>query len=186
MDSNLKVRITKIYQKKIIFFIKKKNISKFKNNSHKIISNWSFLEGYIGIKKALNFADNKDVLVLIGDTFFKVNLRKMKDFHLKNKADLTIAVKKMENIKRYGTLTFDENFKVLSFNEKVFKKFGYINGGIYILNKDIKFPEEDIFLFEDFIKDIQNVYAFVDNNYFIDIGIKEDYYKAKEELSDYI
>lgn len=138
------------------------------------------------IKKALKFADTDNVFILNGDTFFKVNLKKMYNFHFKKKAYLTIAVKRMENIHRYGTLTFDKEFKVTSFHEKIFKNYGYINGGIYIINKKLKFPEENIFMFEDFIKNLQNVYAFVSNNYFIDIGIKEDYFKAKEELNDYI
>lgn len=41
----------------------------------------------------------------------------------------------MNDFDRYGTVNVDEQCLVISFEEKVFKKQGLINGGIYLLKK---------------------------------------------------
>lgn len=141
------------------------------------------------IKKALNEASEEDIFVLNGDSFFDIAFKDFYDFHKKNSSKLTIAIKPMSNIERYGTVTIDSN-QVVKFEEKSFKEFGYINGGIYVVNKDIfrinKEIFENAFSFEiDFLQN--NLYntipfAYVTNGYFIDIGIPEDYERAKKEL----
>jgi len=70
-----------------------------------------------------------------------------------------------------------------------YKNFGYINGGIYVLNKKIfdtiSLPSKFSFetdLMEKFYKSYQ-FYGLQFDEYFIDIGIPEDYEKAKNELN---
>lgn len=94
----------------------------------------------------------------------------------------------MENFDRYGSVEFDEHCKVTNFKEKEFVASGNINGGIYILNKNIfsPFKLEKQFSFEEFMQDNingLNIYGNLFNNYFIDIGIPEDYRKAQTELA---
>lgn len=43
----------------------------------------------------------------------------------------------MNDFDRYGMINIDKHGLVISFEEKVFKKQGLINGGIYLLTKDI-------------------------------------------------
>lgn len=140
------------------------------------------------IKKACQCTEGDDVIVLNGDTFFCLDLNKMLRFHYEQGADITIAIKPMKNVERYNTLILDKN-KVIEFQDKMFREFGYINGGVYIISKKIFEPFQEgkeFFSFEiDFLKKkclCLNFFAFISNSYFIDIGIPEDYKKAVKEL----
>jgi len=126
------------------------------------------------LKKALMAAEGEEFMVLNGDTFFNIDLRKMIDFHHAEDSILTIAVK---------------DSRVVGFEEKTFKRCGYINGGVYAMKKTISGffdPDKDAFSFEvDFLhKKINNIrpFAFISDDYFIDIGMPDDYKKAQEEL----
>lgn len=138
------------------------------------------------IKKALKLARGDEVITLNGDTFFNLDLEKMLGFHRAENSILTIAVKPMYDFERYGSVAIKDK-RVVGFEEKSFKQSGYINGGIYIMNKAILKlleQEHDIFSFEvDFLhKRINNIcpFAFISDDYFVDIGIPEDYEKAKK------
>lgn len=138
------------------------------------------------IKKALNLVENDFSFVLNGDTFFDIDLKKFKNFHIKNNADISIALKKLQNFNRYGSVELDNN-KIINFNEKKFTKCGYINGGIYILNKNILNNEDKIFSFEEYLsKTDKKIYGLVFDNYFIDIGLPTDYLKAQKELKKWL
>lgn len=139
------------------------------------------------MKKALTMCREDSVFVINGDTFFDVNLQAMAAEHMKNKADLTIATKKMEDFKRYGALII-ENDKIIAFMEKKPTKCGIINGGMYLVKKDLlTVVTEDRFSFETEImekkvKEIK-IYAFKSSGYFIDIGVPEDYAKAQMDFA---
>ena len=140
------------------------------------------------IKKALGLTSGDEAVILNGDTFFNLDLGKMLGFHRAENSILTIAVKPMYNFERYGSVVIKDK-RAIGFEEKSFKHFGYINGGIYIVNKALsKFfdHDKDVFSFEidllyKKIKDI-NPCAFISDDYFIDIGIPDDYKKAQREL----
>lgn len=139
------------------------------------------------IKKALNNCHEEDVIILNGDSFFNVNLIDMFSRHKETKADLTIALKEMSHFDRYGTVQINDG-RIESFLEKKYMKDGMINGGIYLLKRSIlnnsKLPEK--FSFESeflqiYYKDLF-FGAYISQGYFIDIGIPEDYRRAKSEL----
>lgn len=133
-----------------------------------------------GIKHAFNFVED-DAFVLNGDTFFDINLST-----LKNKdADITLALKPMFNFDRYGTVEIDEAQRIISFNEKKHCEHGLINGGIYYFRKSLFDKIETDFRFS-FEKDVLEKYVSdlhiqgkIFDNYFIDIGIPEDYKQAQ-------
>lgn len=138
------------------------------------------------IKKALDFCKNKNVFIINGDTYFDINLNDMFDFHVKNKSNLTVAIKEMYNFDRYGTAELKDQ-QITKFHEKQAKSSGYINGGIYILNKEIlnKFKLEKFSFEQDFMeKKVSDllIMGFKSKNYFIDIGVPDDYYKAQKDL----
>lgn len=142
------------------------------------------------ILKALKHASEDNVIALNGDTLFIVDLKRMFEFHLSKSAILTIALKPMSNFSRYGSVIVQDD-RVRGFEEKSFKGYGYINCGIYAVNKGImgflgKYGESFSFEVDFLQKDSEDIrpYAFVSNGYFIDIGIPEDYERAKEELGD--
>jgi len=134
-------------------------------------------------------ATEKNIVVTNGDTLFKIDLHKATMFHNHNNAECTLLLKPMNRFDRYGVVELDEEQLVNSFKEKQFYETGNINGGVYLLNKD-KFLDEEFpakFSFEkDYLEKfypIRRIYGLVQDNYFIDIGIPEDYNRAQSELS---
>jgi len=137
------------------------------------------------IKDSLKLTNRDEIYVLNGDTFFDIDLSKMKiEDNL-----VEIALKEMKDFDRYGVVEIDENKYIKNFKEKTYYKHGLINGGIYLLKREIfdDFNLPKKFSFEKFLEDnFQNLKAKgkVFNNYFIDIGIPEDYEKAKRYFSE--
>lgn len=137
------------------------------------------------IKKALDCCNEKNVFIINGDTYFDVDLKSMKNFHAEMDSSLTIAVKPMSNFERYGSVII-ENRRIVKFEEKRLTASGKINGGIYVIKKEILDGIEKVsFSFENDILEgcIVDIHAFESNGYFIDIGVPEDYYKAQEDFA---
>jgi D-glycero-alpha-D-manno-heptose 1-phosphate guanylyltransferase len=140
------------------------------------------------IKEACKKVNGTNVLVLNGDTLFNANLKSLSHFHARQNADCTIALKPMINIERYGTVDINNRNVVIAFNEKRFCQKGLINGGIYCLNaknfSNENFPE--VFSFEkeylEKLFSVRAMFGMIQDEYFIDIGIPEDYERAQQEL----
>ncbi|MBC7827011.1 MAG: nucleotidyltransferase family protein [Chitinophagaceae bacterium] len=137
------------------------------------------------IRQAGAMARHKDVLVLNGDTIFKIDVSQLSDFHETASADCSIGLKPMTNFERYGVVEISTGNKINSFKEKQFYESGLISGGIYALNID-SFLGEDLpekFSFEkDYLEALytqRNMYGIVQDRYFIDIGIPTDYDQAQ-------
>lgn len=143
------------------------------------------------IKKALEKVDGENVLILNGDTFFTIDINEFLLKHEELKSDITIALKPMNNFDRYGSVIL-KNERIVEFKEKQFCIEGIINGGIYVLKTNVldSFEENIKFSFEKDVLENKlyefNINGFISNNYFIDIGIPSDYYKAQKELHRYI
>ena len=140
------------------------------------------------IQLACKRATEENVLVVNGDTIFKADIQKAASFHDLNKADCTLLLKPMQNFDRYGVVELDTDFRVKNFKEKQFYKSGDINAGLYILNVN-EFLNNDLpekFSFEkDYLEKFypgKKIFGLIQNVYFIDIGIPEDYRRAQEEL----
>jgi D-glycero-alpha-D-manno-heptose 1-phosphate guanylyltransferase len=140
------------------------------------------------VKQALNYTNDDDVCVLNGDTLFKINFDEFYSKHVSKSSLLSIALKEMENFDRYGTVLVSDS-AICSFKEKQFCESGLINGGIYCLNKKLTeyFPNKDKFSFEKELLESQydkiEINYSINDDYFIDIGIPEDYLKAKSDLN---
>ena len=144
-----------------------------------------------GIKLALSKANINNVVVLNGDTYFAVNLTELMAAHLLYSSGVTIALKPMQDFNRYGRVIIsDEDKRIIEFKEKEYCKEGLINGGVYIINRLEPIfdglPEK--FSFETAVFEPQcklgKLFGVVQNGYFIDIGIPEDYHRAEIELRD--
>jgi D-glycero-alpha-D-manno-heptose 1-phosphate guanylyltransferase len=148
-----------------------------------------------GIKQALQLC-NEDSFVLNGDTFFDIDLTQLFATHINANADATLALSHEKNFDRYGTVQFDEQQRITAFKEKKFLTEGWINGGIYFLNKDIfqkietlhhiNLPQRFSFETEVLEKEIKqlNINASLHRSYFIDIGIPDDYQRANIQFPD--
>lgn len=143
------------------------------------------------IKQALEFVQGDNVFVFNGDTYFDIELKEMLDFHKNKNSDITIGLKYLENIDRYGTVKVDNDLRIIKFEEKKLNNKGLINGGIYLINlykmrnffKDFK---NKSFSFEkDILESYINyflIYGIIFDSFFIDIGVKEDYERAQDEF----
>jgi len=140
------------------------------------------------IKKACTLAKGKTVIVANGDTLFKVNLTKLISFHHMCGAHCTLSLKPMEHFSRYGVVELNKDYSIRNFHEKREYEKGLINGGLYALHAQNFLSEElpDKFSFEkEYLEkfyQIRRMFGVVQDEYFIDIGIPEDYEKAQREL----
>lgn len=140
------------------------------------------------IQKACALTKNVQVIVANGDTMFDVDIEALEDFHLSQKSLCILALKPMTDFERYGVVILDEEGRVADFKEKQFYSEGNINGGVYLLDVppflELHFPEK--FSFEkDFLEGHAGKHTLsglIQERYFIDIGVPQDYEKAQHEL----
>ena len=132
--------------------------------------------------KSLEKVRSNEIFVLNGDTFFNIDFD---GSSLNQESSLCLALKNIDNASRYGSVLIDTNGIVQEFKEKESNSWGLINGGIYLVRRDIfsdiKILEEK-FSFEVFMKKYyKNIKASakVFDDYFIDIGVPEDYKLAE-------
>ena len=122
-----------------------------------------------------------------GDTFFDVDLDGLYGQHRLYPTSITLALKPMEDFDRYGNVLVN-NGLITAFEEKKHCGQGLINGGVYVINRlgDMFNGLPERFSFETDVLQPQcvkgNLYGVVQNGYFIDIGIPEDYARANVEL----
>ena len=142
-----------------------------------------------GILNALNYSKSSSIYILNGDTLFNIDLKKLYNIHQSRRSELTIALRKMEDGSRYGSVEIDDENRIKAFTEK---KEGLtnilINGGVYLLNKatfleqsfPARFSFEKEFLEAGYLNG--HFYGIEFNDYFIDIGIPETYSQAQTDF----
>lgn len=141
------------------------------------------------IRLACNYTAGRQVLVVNGDTLFNININQLAQAHAHNNADCTLALKPMQDFNRYGVVELHNDCTIASFKEKQHYTEGLINGGIYALHVNAfvqeAFPQK--FSFEkDYLEALyhqRKMCGDIQNEYFIDIGIPEDFERAQLELN---
>lgn len=142
------------------------------------------------IAKAINISSEKDVLILNGDTFYPISINKLYYLHNFFSSKFSIALREINSSGRFGSIEIDDSFSINNFCSKDILGNIQINGGIYIIDtsyykKNITQKRQIFSLEDDFLKNAKSsddIKAFPFNEYFIDIGIPEDYLLANEEL----
>jgi len=86
------------------------------------------------IKKIKKFITEENFCLTYGDGVSAVNIKKLVNFHIKNKKKATLIAVKPQG--RFGSLKLEGN-KVEQFLEKPLGDGGWVNGGFFVLNKDI-------------------------------------------------
>ncbi len=144
------------------------------------------------VKLASTLVQGTDAFVVNGDTFFKINMFKLAAFHKMQGSDCTLALKPMESFDRYGVVELRYDNTVKGFREKTYYEEGLINGGIYALRTG-KFQKEPLPAAFSIEKDYLEKYVrkreffgLIEDEYFIDIGVPEDYERAQTELIQYL
>jgi len=140
------------------------------------------------IKQAMNQVTGNELYIINGDTFFDIDL---KSLQLDKNCKIKLSLKSMHHFDRYGCVQSDINGFVTNFTEKSYQEVGDINGGVYLISKEIfsGYDVEEKFSFEEFI--INNftqlkAMAKIFDGYFIDIGVPSDYEKAQIEMKNFI
>lgn len=140
------------------------------------------------IKNAMNYVQEKHVVVVNGDSIFFSDIKAQLEAHKKENADVTLALKRMNDIERYGTVDINPQGRIILFNEKQPRIEGLINSGVYIFNvssfKTLKLPEK-FSIEKDFFEtrvDKMHFLGFRSDGYFLDIGIPEDFRRAQYEI----
>ena len=140
------------------------------------------------IRQAAEKIQSEDFVVLNGDTLFDIDFQQLYDFHTSHNAHLSIALRRVEDTGRYGAVTC-ENDRIVAFHEKTESQgAGDINGGIYAINR-AWLLNQDLPTKFSFEKELMqplagdpHFYGLSFNDYFIDIGVPEDYFRAQQEF----
>jgi D-glycero-alpha-D-manno-heptose 1-phosphate guanylyltransferase len=127
------------------------------------------------------------VFVLNGDTFVALDYRAMYQEQVVSGSSFVMALRKVDDCSRYGKV-MTQDHHVVAFREKGEAGPGYINAGVYLIDPTLfdKYSLPPVFSFEkDFMLPYTGILrprAFIADDYFIDIGIPEDYARAAQEL----
>lgn len=139
------------------------------------------------VKLALHLARSSPVFVLNGDSYLHCSLRQMLKSY---RAPVTIAATRVENATRYGQIEMDALNQISVFMEKAAAdQPGWINGGIYLMEKTIFEKQPDVFSLE---KDLlpalldQGIFGFPVTGLFIDIGTPASWMQAQDLLKSFI
>ncbi|MCF6438206.1 NTP transferase domain-containing protein [Pseudoalteromonas luteoviolacea] len=138
------------------------------------------------IRQALTYCKSESVLILNGDCYFDICYRAFVESIPKGEI-ISIASAYVNDISRYGALTFSDNNTVIDFKEKGQIGSGYINAGVYLVNKAHLLATTDMsaFSFEQYLMNFVKTTPLFAKRYnaeFIDIGTPEDFHKAQSLL----
>jgi NDP-sugar pyrophosphorylase family protein len=125
-----------------------------------------------------------DFLVMNGDSFMEIDFRELIHFHRKSGGIATMAVLRMKNAMRYGTVQVTAEGRVNGFTEKIDgDPNGFVNAGVYVFNRGIfdHIPEGPASLEKHIFPQVlrHGIYALEQHGVFIDIGTPEDYARAQ-------
>jgi len=145
------------------------------------------------VRNALGLTVSSSVLVLNGDSYCRLDVRRMIREHLAARALTSIWAVTVDDSSRYGSVEVDETNAVRAFREKAStKQAGLINAGIYLFEHSVleAIPGgRTVSLETDVLPSLtgKGLHAVIGSTPFIDIGIPEVYNVAgaflKEELS---
>lgn len=139
------------------------------------------------LRQAANLLTTESALVMNGDSYTDVDLCRLANTHLQDKADLTVVVI-TEDRSDAGTVLLDHNHRITTFAEKrPVQSARYRSAGIYMLSRQLvdRIPqavqislEEKVF--PGWIAEGRNVRALVHPGKCIDIGTPERFQGAQD------
>jgi D-glycero-alpha-D-manno-heptose 1-phosphate guanylyltransferase len=132
---------------------------------------------------------NEPFLLLNGDTYFEASLADLKNSHIKNSSDWTIALFEANEGGRYGGITIDQSHKISALNTAKGEAGELANGGVYFIEPSSldleKFIAGKKYSLEDeviksLIEDGKKIVGIKQSGVFLDIGIPKDYFDAQQ------
>ena len=130
------------------------------------------------------FVINADILTHLDFTGFL-------EAHLENTSVASMRVRQHTYQVPFGVVNSDDSSSIINIDEKPTYSFD-VNAGIYLLNPDVidKLPINEYFdmpsLFESLVDEGYNTSVYRVDDYWIDIGRKEDLQKANLDMNGYL
>jgi D-glycero-alpha-D-manno-heptose 1-phosphate guanylyltransferase len=153
---------------------------------------YSYEEELLGtagaIKKAGKMVTDDQFLAMNADTFYQIDYSRLTKLSKERELDMTLVLRKVPDVSRYGQALLEDGW-LTAFDEKVEQKQpGTINGGVYLLKRSLldTIPLGKVSLEHDMIplwlSQYKKLGGIVNDGYFIDIGIPEDYYRFIDDV----
>lgn len=150
-----------------------------------------FLLGTAGSVKLISHLLEQRFLVVQGDTYTESDLRKAVKAHIESGCDATIVVKEVQNPWLFGTVEYDKNGIITSFQEKPEPercRSNKISTGMYVLEPDVLDFITQIPC--DFAKNVfpkmlasrKRILAYECDEYWVDVGSRQGYIEAQSHI----
>lgn len=140
------------------------------------------------IKNAGRQVTDERFLVLNADTFYQIDYSRLIKMSDERDLDMALVLREVPDVSRYGQAVLDDGW-LTAFDEKLEEASpGTINGGVYYLRRSLlnDIPEGKVSLEHEMIpkwlSEEKKLGGIVNDGYFIDIGIPEDYYRFIEDV----
>lgn len=141
------------------------------------------------IKNAGRLITEDRFFVLNADTFYQIDYTRLTRLQDEMNLDMALVLREVPDVSRYGQAVLDGAGRLTGFNEKTTEaRPGTINGGIYLMKRELleDIPEGKVSLENEMIprwlETGRPLGGFVNDGYFIDIGIPEAYYQFQEDV----
>ncbi|MCG6533239.1 MAG: nucleotidyltransferase family protein [Syntrophales bacterium LBB04] len=136
------------------------------------------------LKKAMSMNDDHSFIVMNGDSFFNINFSDLVAAHTGNPGIATMSLAFVKDRGRYGGVEINDDGCIMDFNKEGADTPGLINGGVYLVNRDIiPYIPDGLVSLEGhvlpLIKKAHLLYGKIFDGFFLDMGIPEDYFFIK-------
>lgn len=144
------------------------------------------------------------VVIAAGDGVYKLDYNKVLEYHIDNKADITVVCRKAkveDDLTRFGLVSINDDERITDFEEKpMLSEANNISCGIYVVRRRQLIDLIERCIAEDrydFVRDIliryknlKRIYAYKLDTYWNNIASVESYYRTnmdflKKEVRDY-
>lgn len=143
------------------------------------------------IRQAAGLVSEPDFLVLNGDSWLEVDLRKLLQFHKSRRSLIAVAAVEVADASRFGSLRVGPNDAIQAFVEKDgISSPALVNGGVYVFSRKMLAlaPATASSLEKDVFPALlsRGMYAMPTRGFFIDIGIPEEYQRLQHNAQEWL
>ena len=131
---------------------------------------------------------DRSFIAIYGDIYSNVNFQELVKFHEKKGGAATLVLTRVNtDVSRYGVAIIDSNSRITKFVEKPRQAISQlVNAGIYIFEPEVievlrSYGQENLKISLHLLPKLlekYDIYAYVHDGYWFDIGTPEDYLKA--------
>lgn len=167
----------------------------FKNSYREIPISFSEEDSPLGTGGAIVQAqkmliEKKPFFIVNGDTFFPIDLSRLRNFALKNESDITIALCQASEGGRYGAAELNKENEI-QLQKTTAAKGELANGGICVvtrqLNTNLVSSQLEMSFEADLLPNLKDdgykITGLAFREYFIDVGTPQDYLKFCENFA---